>query len=145
LGPVDVAKFRHVQNTPKWTLSGTLDYSAPAGDGRLDLNTTVSYRSKTYQFEIANPYFDQNGYALLDANIIWTSRGGRWEFGLHGKNLANVHYKTSGYTFMAVNPTTGEPLHAPNGNLISATGREGVLTAFYGNPRQIFLSAAVKF
>ncbi len=29
LGPVDVAKYRKIQNTPKWTLSGSLDYNTP--------------------------------------------------------------------------------------------------------------------
>ena len=29
LGPVDVADFRRIQNTPKWTLSGTLDLHDP--------------------------------------------------------------------------------------------------------------------
>ena len=32
-GPVDVAKNRKIQNTPKWTLSGTLDYDTPAWAG----------------------------------------------------------------------------------------------------------------
>jgi iron complex outermembrane receptor protein len=141
----DVADFRHVQNTPKWTMSGTLDYNVPIWAGRLDASTTLSYRSKTYQFEIANPYFDESGYALLDGNLIWTAPGGRYTIGVHGRNLTDKHYKTSGYTFMAVDPTTGILLHDAGGNLIPSLGKEGVLTAFYGNPRQVWLSFGVKF
>ncbi|MES2146669.1 MAG: TonB-dependent receptor, partial [Pseudomonadota bacterium] len=40
LGPVDVSAFRKIQNTPKWTLSGSLDYETPAWGGKLDANTT---------------------------------------------------------------------------------------------------------
>src|SRR3546814_5199275 len=62
--PTDVADFREVQNTPKWTASANLAYSTPIGDGDLSFGTTLSYRSKTYQFEIPNPYIDQKGFAL---------------------------------------------------------------------------------
>ncbi len=142
-GTVDVADFRNVQNTPKWTASGTLDYSAPLSTGRINLNTTLSFRSKTYQFEIANPFLDQKAYSLLDANVLWKSN--RLSVGVHAKNLLNKRYRTSGYTFLAANPVTGALLTNPAGNFISATGREGTLTTFYGNPRQVWLSFGVTF
>jgi iron complex outermembrane receptor protein len=59
--------------------------------------------------------------------------------------LTDKQYKTSGYTFLAANPTTGELLRGSSGNFISGTGREGTLTAFYGNPRQVFVSLGYKF
>ena len=71
----DVADFRKIQNTPKWTLSGTLEYDTPAFGGRLNANTTLSYRSKSQQFELASPGLDQKGFALLDANLVWRSTG----------------------------------------------------------------------
>ena len=40
---------------------------------------------------------------------------------------------------------TGELARAANGSLIPALGKEGVLTAFYGNPRQVFVTGTVKF
>jgi iron complex outermembrane receptor protein len=143
--PTDVAEFREVQNTPKWTASGTLAYATPIGDGDLSFGTTLSYRSKTYQFEIPNPYIDQKGFALLDASIVYTAPDDRWSIGLFGKNLTNKEYKTSGYTFINVNPTTGAPILGGNGLPTSALGTEGTLTAFYGNPRQIFVTGTVKF
>ena len=144
--PTEVSDFREVQNTPKWNGSITASYTAPLGDGDLYLGSTVSYRSKTYQFEIPNPYLDQNGYALLDASIVYKAPGDRWSIGLYGKNLTDKQYKTSGYTFMAVDPETGElERDATTGNLKPLLSPEGTLTAFYGNPRQVFVSASFKY
>ena len=142
---VDLAKYRHIQNTPKWTLSGTLDYDTPMAGGHLDLNTTVSYRSSSQQFELRSPMLDQPGFALWDANLVWRSFGNRYEIGLHGKNLANKKYIIGGYNFLLQNPYTGAYILNGAGNPIPTLGRTGVLTSYYGNPRQIFLSAAVNF
>ena len=142
----DMADFRKVQNTPKWTTSGTLNYDTPIGSGRLNINSTLSYRSKTQQFEIAAPGIDQKGFALLDASIVWTSAGGRYNFGLYGKNLTDTHYKTSGYVFLLQNPYSGEYINgAGQPGLTPTLGREGVFSAFYGNPRQVFVSFGVNF
>ncbi|HEX2762290.1 MAG TPA: TonB-dependent receptor [Allosphingosinicella sp.] len=151
--PLDVAGFRKIQNTPKWTMSGTLDYSTRMMGGMIDVNTTLSYRSKTFQFEVPSPFLDQPGYALLDAGIVWTSADDRFTIGLHGKNLTDKQYITSGYQFLAVNPVTGVPVlsvspASPVFNqpgVAPSLGREGVVTTFYGNPRQVFLSLGVKF
>ncbi|MBA3510570.1 TonB-dependent receptor [Sphingomonas sp.] len=146
---VDMADFREVQNTPKWTMSGSVDYDTPVGDGRLNANATLSYRSKSQQFELASPGLDQKGFALLDANLVW--RSDRFTVGLHGKNLTNKKYITAGYNFLNQNPYTGEYIgrgaRVPNGQpgLDPTLGTEGVLTAYYGNPRQLFLSLGVNF
>ena len=144
-GPVDVADFRRIQNTPKWTASGSLDYSTPAMGGRLYANTTLSYRSKTQQFELASPGLDQNGFALWDANLIWRSPGGRFEVGIHGKNLTDKEYIVAGYNFLAQDPFTGAFLQGATGNPIPTLGLEGTLTAYYGAPRQVFLSLGINF
>ncbi|SIN59488.1 iron complex outermembrane recepter protein [Parasphingorhabdus marina DSM 22363] len=143
--PTDVAEFREVQNTPEWTASGTLAWSAPLGDGDIYLGTTVSYRSSTNQFEIPNPFIDQGGFALWDASIVYTAPEGRWSLGVHGKNLTDKEYITSGYTFVVADPVTGAITSGPNGLPISALGTEGTLSAFYGNPRQIFLTGEIRF
>jgi iron complex outermembrane receptor protein len=144
----DVADFRKVQNTPKWTLSGSVDYDVPVGSGRLNVNSTLSYRSKTQQFEIHIPGLDQKGFALWDANLVWRSSNGRYELGLHGKNLANKKYITSGYNFLRQNPWTGAFIlndAAGTPGLNSTLGLEGSLLAFYGPPRQVFVSFGVHF
>ena len=142
---VDLANYRKIQNTPKWTLSGTLDYDTPLAGGRLDVNTTLSYRSSSQQFELRSPGLDQPGFALWDANLVWRSAGNRYELGLHGKNLLNKKYITGGYNFLLQNPYTGAYILNGAGNPIPTLGRTGVLTAYYGNARQLFLSAAVHF
>lgn len=145
LGPTDVADFREIQNTPKWTLSGSLDYETPAWGGKLDANTTVSYRSKSQQFELRSPGIDQKGYSLWDANLVWRSAGNRYEVGLHAKNILNKKYIVAGYNFLSQNPFTGDFNRDGSGNPIPTLGKTGVLTAYYGNPRQVFLSAAINF
>ena len=142
---VDLANYRKIQNTPKWTLSGTLDYDTPAAGGRLNLNTTLSYRSASQQFELRSPGLDQPGFALWDANLVWRSSGNRWELGLHGKNLLNKKYIIGGYNFLSQNPYTGNFILNGAGLPIPTLGKTGVLTAYYGNARQVFLSAAYNF
>jgi iron complex outermembrane receptor protein len=144
---LDLAASRKIQNTPKWTLSGSMDYETPAWGGRLDVNTTVAYRSASQQFELAIPGLDQGGFALWDANLVWRSPGNRYEFGIHGKNLANKRYLVSGYNFLGQDPFTGAFVNTKTGapGVSSTLGLTGVLTGFYGNPRQVFVSAAVNF
>ncbi len=142
----DLADFREVQNTPKWTLSGGLNYDTPLASGRLNVNTNLSYRGKSQQFEVAAPGIDEDGFALWDASIVWRSAGDRWSIGLHGKNLTDTRYITSGYVFMLQNPYTGEYINGAGQPAFTPTlGREGILSAFYGNPRQVFLSLGAKF
>ena len=49
------------------------------------------------------------------------------------------------YVFVAGNAVTGVPNTRADGTLIPSLGREGVLSAFYGNPRQVFVTGTVKF
>ena len=142
---IDAAKFRKIQNTPKWTASGTLSYSAPLFNGKLNLNSTLSYRSKSQQFEIRTPLLDQKGFSLLDASAVYELPGGHWTVGLHGKNLADKRYISAGYNFMRQNPYTGDFILA-NGSpgISSALGREGILTGYYGSPRQIMFTVGYK-
>ena len=143
--PTDVAESRVVQNTPELTGSITASYDTPVGEGDLYLATTLSYRSKTSQFEIPNPFLDQDGFALLDASVVYTAPGNRWSVGIYGKNLLDKEYKTSGYTFVRTDPRTGAIQNGANGYPIPTLGPEGTLTAFYGNPRQVFASVTFTY
>ena len=141
---IDVANLRRIQNTPKWTMSGTFSGVFPAFSGNITASTTVSYRSKTFQFETPSPFLDQPGFALWDASLIWRDDEDRFSFGINAKNILDKQYITSGYQFLATAPD-GTPTRNAAGNLIPTLGTEGVATAFYGNPRQVFVTAAVKF
>ena len=143
----DVAADRDFQNTPKWTASGTLTFTTPMtliGAGSLDLAPGLSYRSRTTQFESRSP-LDQAGYALVDVALVWRSDDDKWSLGLYGKNLTDKQYKVAGYNFMSTNPATGALNLNAAGSPTATLGREGVLTAFYGNPRQFYATVGVKF
>jgi len=127
----DVAGIRTFQNTPKWTVNGSIAAGIPAMGGMIDASTGLTYRSLTHQFEVPIAALDQPGYVLWDASLVWTADSGDYSIGLHGKNLTDKHYITSGYNYQ-------------NGS-ISTLGLEGVQTAFYGNPRQVFVTGTVKF
>ena len=142
---IDVANRRKFQNTPEWTVSETLSYNTPVGTGSINASTTLSFRSASQQFELRMPDLDQGAYALLDASLVWASEGSRFTAGVHGRNLTNRRYIVSGYNFLRQDQDTGNFNRTTGGALIPTLGREGVLTAYYGNPRQIFATVGVKF
>ncbi|WP_338467620.1 TonB-dependent receptor [Novosphingobium sp. ZN18A2] len=143
--PTDVAKYRKIQNTPAWTGNASLTYATFVGDGRVAVTGGMSFKSKTYQFEIPNPYLDQKAYQLFDASVVYHAPGDHWSLGVFGKNLLDKRYKTSGYTFMGADPVTGALYTNPDGTLVPALGKEGILTAYYGNPRQVYVTLSVNF
>ncbi|WP_342773747.1 hypothetical protein [Qipengyuania marisflavi] len=125
-------------------MAGTLGANVPVGSGDLNFSTTVSYRSKTNQFETPSAYLDQPGYALVDASLVWSSASDRFSLGVHGRNLTDKRYITSGYQFVATNPD-GTPILNAGGLPSPTLGLEGIVTAFYGNPRQVFATATFKY
>jgi iron complex outermembrane receptor protein len=126
-GLVDVADQRKLQNTPKWTGSVSALLSHDMGEaGSISVIPAASYRSFTQQFETATPLLDQPAYWLYDVDATWTSASGKYEVGLHGKNLSDKKVKIGGYNFPG----------ALYGNSISA---------FYGAPRTWTVSLGAKF
>lgn len=142
--PSDVSNVRVFQNTPRWTVSGTLGGTLPVAAGSLNASTTVSYRSLTHQFETASPFLDQPGYTLWDANVTYTFAHGRYAIGVNGKNLTDRRYKTAGYQYISVD-AAGTPILTPTGGYKPTLGKEGIATAFYGNPRQVLATFTAKF
>ena len=136
----DVSDERVFQNTPEWTASGRLSYDAPltiAGyDGNLLLNTLISYRGDTSQFETPNPFLDQEAYTLIDAGIRWETADERWGFSVNGKNLTDERYIVAGYNFVTINA---------NGTFTPTLGLEGTLTGFYGDPRTVTFGIDYKY
>lgn len=126
----DVAGIYKFRNTPKWTANGVLSYELPLNllqqPGRLRLTGSLSYRSETVQFEQPSVELDQPGYTLWDLSVQWSDHRNRWQVGIHGKNLSDKKYISSGF----YSPTLG---------------REGNIAAFYGNPRQIWATVQYQF
>jgi iron complex outermembrane recepter protein len=82
---------------------------------------------------------------LWDASLVWNSPGDRFTIGIHAKNITDKEYITSGYQFLVTDPVTGVPLLDAAGRVRPSLGREGIATAFYGNPRQVFVSLGLNF
>ena len=126
---VDQSTNRVFQNTPKNSANLRAAYDIPmpimGRTGRLTLSGNASYKDDTNQFETTS-LLDQAAYTLWDASVVWTSANNKIRAGLHGKNLGDKEYKTGGYLF----PTLGN---------------EGVLTAFYGNPRTVSATLEYRF
>ena len=122
---VNVAAQRVFQNTPRNSANLRGTYDIPLTTGRVALIGSVSYKGATNQFETTS-ILDQESYRLVDASVVWTSNDGKVRAAVHGRNLTDKHYKTAGYLF----PTLGN---------------EGVVTAFYGNPRQMAATVEYRF
>jgi iron complex outermembrane receptor protein len=125
----DFSDSRAFQNTPKWTGSASLNYNIDLGEaGTISLTPSASYRDKMTMFEIPS-VLDQKAYWLYDASIVWNSADGKYQLGLHGKNLGDERYRVGGYNF----PQSAAIFY---GNSVSA---------FYGPPRTVMLTAQAKF
>ncbi len=124
---VNIADTKVFQNTPEWSGYFSLNYELPmnlfGNDGAVNLIGAVSFKSKTFIFENPIPLLDQDGYALVDASIVWTADDGGIQVGIHGKNLTNREYKVAGYNF----PTLD------------------VVSAFYGNPLTVTATVDFRF
>ncbi|MBX7459589.1 TonB-dependent receptor [Qipengyuania huizhouensis] len=124
----DVADQRVIQNTPEFTVHSGFDIGIPVGGGIIDFLGSITMRSDTSQFELPGP-LDQDGYELVDLGLVYTDDNDRFTIGVHAKNIFDERYIVSGYDFV-----TGTVL-----------GLEGNLTAFYGDPRRVFVTGEVKF
>ncbi|MBA4764030.1 MAG: TonB-dependent receptor [Erythrobacter sp.] len=124
----DVADQRVIQNTPEFTVHSGFDIGIPVGGGIIDFLGSITMRSDTSQFELPGP-LDQDGYELVDLGLVYTDDSDRFTIGVHAKNIFDQRYIVSGYDFV-----TGTVL-----------GLEGNLTAFYGDPRRVFVTGEVKF
>lgn len=136
--PPDLSNVAVFQNTPKITSFAQLNYNRPLSmfghEGGVNLYTSFSFRSLTHQFNFRSP-IDQPAYALLNAGFTWTTDDGRLSAGVHGTNLTDKEYVVAGYDFVTALPQFGN----------SPLGASGVLTTFFGNPRQVFGTVKLAF
>lgn len=134
----DVADERVFQNTPDITAHMGFNLGLPVASGLVDFIGLASLRSDASQFEVPNPFLDQDGFVLVDASVVYTADSGLFSIGVHGKNLFDKEYIVAGYNFVAGGVPPGTPF-------IPTLGREGTLTGFYGDPRRVFVTAQVNF
>ena len=122
----DISDLVVAQNAPEWSGYLGLTWTGQAFGGGLAITPSVSYRGDFNQFEFPNPLLDQDGYALVDLSVVWTSPDDRWTLGLHGKNLTDEEYRIGGYNF-------------------AGATFDNSITAFYGPPRTWTAALQVRF
>ncbi|KGM57251.1 TonB-dependent receptor [Lysobacter arseniciresistens ZS79] len=124
----NIADEQEFTNAPDFSGALNLEYrTGLASGGNLSTRLGYSYQSDVVATtEIVRTGalpITQDGYGLVNAGITWDDAG-PWSVTLQGTNLADKEYRTTGY------------------NLNTALG---VLTGFYGPPRQYSLSVRYDF
>jgi iron complex outermembrane receptor protein len=125
----EVADQSSFANSPRWNAAVGVGYRFPVNwfgrQGQFELITALSSRGDEAQDFMPNPLIDQKGYTLWNASMVWTDASGRWQVGLYGQNLTDKRYKVSGLNI--------------------SLGLEDNVTAYYGNPRQYWLTVQYRF
>ncbi|GAB3331439.1 TonB-dependent receptor [Marilutibacter aestuarii] len=120
---VNVADSQEFTNAPEFSGAINVEYRLPLANGG-DVSTRVgySYQSEVYPTTDLSEAIRQDGYGLLNAGVIWRAND-TWSLSLQGKNLLDEEYRTTGYNIPVL----------------------GVLTGFYGPPREVSLTARYDF
>ncbi|HEY0063564.1 MAG TPA: TonB-dependent receptor [Telluria sp.] len=100
---------RQLHGAPKVIVNAGFDYAHPIGSylGRLFLNN--SYRSGTYLAANQSENTYQAAYSLLDAGLTFSTRDGRYELSVVGKNLSDKDYATGAGTYSGSGAITVQP------------------------------------
>ena len=124
-GGVNIADTQYFTNAPEFSGALNVEYRTDlANGGNLSARVGYVYQSEVWPTTDLSPVIRQDGYGLLNAGVIWKLNDA-WSLSLQGTNLTDKEYRTTGY------------------NLVSAG--LGVLTGFYGAPRQYMLTARYNF
>ena len=130
---VNIAHQQEFTNAPELSGAINVEYRADLGAAG-SLSARVGYSWQDDVVATTEVVFDpilrtstqpitQEAYGLVNAGVIWKANDA-WTVSLQGTNLADEEYRTTGY------------------NLNAALG---VLSGFYGPPRQYTLSARYDF
>ncbi|WP_213601529.1 TonB-dependent receptor [Pseudoxanthomonas japonensis] len=122
-GGVNIADTQYFTNAPEFSGALNVEYRTDlANGGNLSARVGYSYQSEVWPTTDLSPAIKQDGYGLVNAGVIWKVNDA-WSLSLQGTNLADEGYRTTGYNIAAY----------------------GVLTGFYGPPRQYSLTARYDF
>jgi iron complex outermembrane recepter protein len=76
--------------SPKWSVNLAPVYRFELGEGSsLSLGGNFAYRSKQYHTEFNDDRLSQDGYIMLDANLIWRDSSEKYSVNLWAKNLTD--------------------------------------------------------
>ncbi|PHR93626.1 MAG: hypothetical protein COA69_03015 [Robiginitomaculum sp.] len=77
-------------HTPKWGANFGAEYVVPLSWGELTLHADMSYQSTMLFPALNNPAYEQSdGYALVDAGLVFKPKGSDYTISLVGRNLAD--------------------------------------------------------
>ena len=125
---LNIADEQEFTNAPEFSGAINVEYRTDlASGGNLSARVGYSYQddvvATTEIVRTGALPITEDAYGLLSAGITWNT-GTDWSFSLQGSNLADEEYRTTGY------------------NLNAALG---VISGFYGPPRQYSLTARYEF
>jgi iron complex outermembrane recepter protein len=102
--PIDLAG-NQFPRAPKWTLSGTLGYTADlGGSGDLGIRLDARYQSRTFFTQFNRPLIAQKGYTVVNGRVTWTSDSEKFSVGAFVNNLFDKTYFTEILESGAFNP-----------------------------------------
>lgn len=133
----DVSNLWSFANTPEWSTNLGFNQTFMTEMGQVVWSGNMAYRSATQIFEVPS-MLDMGGYSLVNTSVTWYSNDGKWNVGLHAKNLGDKVYRLAGYNFAAARDASGN-VTAPG------LGGEDTIVGYYGDPRTISLSVGYRF
>ncbi|CAI8153641.1 MAG: Pesticin receptor [Pseudidiomarina mangrovi] len=133
----DVSNIWSFANTPEWSTNLGFNQTFMTDFGQVVWSGNMAYRSATQIFEVPS-MLDMGGYSVINTSVTWYSDDGKWNVGLHAKNLGDKVYRLAGYNFAAARDASGN-ITAPG------LGGEDTIVGYYGDPRTISLSVGYRF
>jgi len=78
--------------SPEWNLNGLMRYQWPAWQGNLAVQADFQYRSAVFFSLTRSPAVTEDGYAVANARMSYTTEDDRWEAALFVNNIADEEY-----------------------------------------------------
>jgi len=133
----DVSDTWSFANTPKVSANLGFTQEFSLASGALIWTGNAAYRDDTQIFEVPS-MLDMDSYTIANTSLMWYSNSGKWNVGLHVKNLFDEEYRLSGYNFAAPRDADGN-ITGPG------LGGEDTIVGYYGDPRTVSLTVGYKF
>lgn len=106
-------KGKQYANAPHFSFHGSANYVLPLkGDNKLEFAVSTTYVGHQFFDTFNDPFIQQTGYWVHDANITYRSPKG-WDLGLFARNLSNTKYAVTVFDlsgpFGLLTGTVGRP------------------------------------
>lgn len=125
VNPALASLHDHVPFSPDFTARVAAQHSfSLGGAGQLTLGGDASYRGETWLSVDNAPGLSQDGYTLVGLYSVWDSPGYDWQIRAGVRNATDKVYKTEGQEFSSIG---------------------GIQTAYYGMPRNYYVSVRYNF